>query len=177
MLSSRQRNDAFRRPALRRHGVSRRPVGKLVGVAGFEPATPSSRTKHPTALTAEIQANPDQSIAEGSFSVHGNPGPLRKPPDPPDKKRSPGAVGTAAGTNRRGRSASSNVQLKNTKSKPKTQAQDRLLSVYDGRVRLASITGSGGEFVVVMADGALLGNFKTLGQASAAISTAHGGGR
>ena len=49
--------------------------------------------------------------------------------------------------------------------------------MYDGRVRLAGITGNVGDFVVVMSDGALLGSFKTLGQASTAISTAHGGGR
>jgi hypothetical protein len=97
------------------------------------------------------------------------------PPDP--KKRSPGAAGTAAGTHRRGRLESLNARKNNTKSKTETQESDRFLSVYDGRIRLASITGSGGDFVVVMADGALLGSFKTLRLASAAISTAHGGRR
>lgn len=98
----------------------------------------------------------------------------RPPPDP--EKRSPGAVGTAAGDNRK-IVCGSVGKPQNTKSKSEKQAPDRLLSMYDGRVRLASITGTTGDFVVVMANGGLLGSFKTLGQASAAISIAHGGGR
>ena len=85
-------------------------------------------------------------------------------------------MGTAAGANRKSNSKSLSRKT-STKKHRATQAPDRSLSVYDGRFRLASITGSGGEFVVVMADGALLGNFKTLRLASAAISTAQGGVR
>ncbi|HEY4981250.1 MAG TPA: hypothetical protein VII24_04745 [Pseudolabrys sp.] len=56
--------------------------------------------------------------------------------------------------------------------------------MYDGRVRLASITSGGDklvaggdQFVVILSTGVLLGSFDTLKQATAEISAAHGGGR
>ncbi len=51
------------------------------------------------------------------------------------------------------------------------QEPDRSLSVYDGTIRIGNISVVGGEFIVVLPDGALLGSFKTLKQASVAIST------
>jgi hypothetical protein len=87
-------------------------------------------------------------------------------------------VGTAAGANcQQQQKSKTKSHRKNSQDRLAAQAQDRLLSVYDGRIRLAGITGNVGDFVVVMADGALLGSFKTLRLASAAISTAQGGVR
>jgi hypothetical protein len=48
--------------------------------------------------------------------------------------------------------------------------------VYDGRIRLASITGRGAHFLVVMRSGVLLGIFGTLKQALAEVSAAQHGG-
>jgi hypothetical protein len=95
--------------------------------------------------------------------------------DPPDKKRSPGSGATEHGAKRRNSRSVSRKHI--TKQPQQAQESDRSLSVYDGRDRLASITGQRGDFVVVMADGALLGSFNTLGRAIAAISTAQGGVR
>jgi hypothetical protein len=50
------------------------------------------------------------------------------------------------------------------------QEPDRSLSVYDGQIHIATITVTGDEFIVALPDGAQLGSFKTLKQASAAIS-------
>jgi hypothetical protein len=64
-----------------------------------------------------------------------------------------------------------------SKPRPSPQEPPRSLSVYDGRFRLGSITGGVGEFIVVMADGTLLGSFASVTQASAAISIAHWGAK
>jgi hypothetical protein len=98
--------------------------------------------------------------------------------DGPPKKRSPASAATERGAEAEAdRKNSKSVSHKtSTKQCRSTQESNCFLHVYDGRVRLASITGNVGDFVVVMANGALLGSFKTLGKASAAISTAHGGG-
>ena len=100
----------------------------------------------------------------------------RKVPDgPPDKKRSPASVGAERGADRRNsKSLSCKISSKRC---PSTQESDRWLSVYDGRIRLGSIIGNGDKFSVILPNGALLGSFKTLRQASAAISTAQGGVR
>jgi len=60
----------------------------MVGVAGFEPATPSSRTKFSYRKTAKNRKLLRPTAFERSFSVHGKAGPPQKPP--PDRKtRSP----------------------------------------------------------------------------------------
>jgi hypothetical protein len=88
------------------------------------------------------------------------------PPDP--KKRSPGSAGTEHGAKR-----NSKVSRKtSSKRSPLKQESDRWLSVYDGRICLGSIRGNGDRFRAILPDGALLGSFKTLQQASVAISTA-----
>jgi hypothetical protein len=102
----------------------------------------------------------------------------RKVPEgPPDKKRSPASADTERGAEADRKNSKSVSRKTSTKQCQSTQESNRALSVYDGRIRLAGITGNVGDFVVVMADGALLGNFKTLRLASAAISTAQGGVR
>jgi hypothetical protein len=108
--------------------------------------------------------------------------PMRHPPrdrnnkicDGPPKKRSPALV---VSKRRANRNSDRHSHPNNKETDRKTQESDRSLSLYDGRDRLASITGQVGDFIVVMADGGLLGSFKTLGQARAAISAAHGGVR
>jgi hypothetical protein len=94
--------------------------------------------------------------------------------DPPDKKRRPGSTGIERGSDRKSKKLSHQTSTEQHRS---TQEPDREISVYDGRTRQAGIAITGDEFVVVMADGALLGTFNTLVLARAAISAAHGGGR
>jgi hypothetical protein len=99
----------------------------------------------------------------------------RPPPDPPDKKRSPGSVGAEHGAKQKN---SRSVSRKHTtKRPPKSQEPDRNLAVYDGAVGAGTITVTGGEFIAVLPDGALLGGFKTLREASAAIPAAQEGVR
>ena len=116
----------------------------------------------------------DQHVAISSNTTDHREQARNKPRDcktrtgPP--KRSPGAVGTAAGANRKNSKPGPGSRKTSTKRHRSTQEPDRSLSVYDGTVRLASITGRAGKFIVVTAAGNLLGNFETLRQASAAIS-------
>jgi hypothetical protein len=84
-------------------------------------------------------------------------------------------VGAERGAYRRN---SKSVSRKTSSKRcPSTQESDRWLSVYDGRIRLGSIIGNGDNFSVILPNGALLGSFKTLRQAIAAVSTAEGGVR
>jgi hypothetical protein len=93
-----------------------------------------------------------------------------RPDRPPDKKRSPGSAGNRA----RGKAQFQAVTSRKTSTKRRRAVQepDRSLSVYDGTIRIGNISVVGGEFIVVLPDGALLGSFKTLKQASVAISNA-----
>ena len=103
--------------------------------------------------------------------------PHELPHDPGGEKRSPASVGAERGADRKN---SNLVSRKHTTKQPQqAQESDRSLSVYDGRIRIANIfiNVTGDEFTVVLADGAQLGRFKTLTQASAAISAAQGGER
>lgn len=107
--------------------------------------------------------------------------PKRPPPPDPEKQR-PGAAVTATRANRKASVGSEQPKI-TTRRRP-TQEPDRALSMYDGRVRLASITSGGDklvaggdQFVVILSTGVLLGSFDTLKQATAEISAAHGGGR
>jgi hypothetical protein len=54
------------------------------------------------------------------------------------------------------------------------QEPARELAMYDGIVPIGFITVAGGEFMVILPDGALLGIFRSMKEASAAISAAHG---
>jgi hypothetical protein len=94
----------------------------------------------------------------------------------PPKKRSPASVAAERGANRKSKVVS-RKSFSTTKRPRPAQESDRNFSVYDGATRVAGITVTGGEFIVLLPDGALLGSFKTLRLASAAISTAQGGER
>jgi hypothetical protein len=106
----------------------------------------------------------------------------RQPADPPDKKRSPGSVVKAEhGAKQNSKSLS---RKHNTKRPQKAQEPDRNLAVYDGQIRVGNITVTGGKFFAALPDGARVGRFKTLGEASAALQSARdnrishdGGGR
>ena len=98
-------------------------------------------------------------------------------PSPPDpEKQSPGAAGTATRAKKKSASVGSKQTKINTRRR-RRQEPDRDLALYDGRVRLASIMGRSGQFLVILASGVLLGGFDSLKQACAEISAAHGGGR
>lgn len=99
----------------------------------------------------------------------------RPPDDPPDrKKRRPrSVVATEQGPSRKSKSSQK-------LSKPKargSQEAARLISIYAGRERLASVRGTSGVFSVVMATGSVLGRFDTLAAVRAAVSAAAGGAR
>ena len=93
-----------------------------------------------------------------------------RPPDP--EKRNPAAAATARGANRKSKTS----QKKTTAHRRRRQGPDRDLALYDGRVRLASIMGRSGRFLVVLCSGVLLGTFDTLKQARAEVSAAQHGG-
>jgi hypothetical protein len=114
----------------------------------------------------------DQCVTQG-FPTAGSETRSRKVPDGPPDKRGPGSVGAEHGAKQKNSRSLSHKHT--TKRPPKSQELDRNLAVYDGVVRVATITVTGGEFIVVLPDGTLLGRFKTLTQASAAIPTAQGG--
>jgi hypothetical protein len=121
------------------------------------------------------------SITEASVKVRAKPAPLtgtgnfqKRPPPPDPEKQRPGASGKATRANRK---TSVGSQPKNSTRQPRIQAPERTLSLYDGRVRLATITSSGDQFVVILPSGVLLGSFDTLKQATAEASAALGGSR
>ena len=96
-------------------------------------------------------------------------------PPPNAEKRSPGASGKATRAKKKSASVGSKQAKINTRRR-RRQEPDRNLTVYDGRIRLASITGRGAHFLVVMRNGVLLGLFETLKQAFAEVSAAQHGG-
>jgi hypothetical protein len=116
-------------------------------------------------------------MGENAGSAFDQCPPEHKVPDrPPDKKRRAGSVAAEHGSNRKTKASSSSRKV-SSKRPQGAQESDRDFSVYDGTTRVGNITAAGSEFIVVLPDGALLGSFKTLRQASAAISTAQGGVR
>jgi hypothetical protein len=131
--------------------------------------------------SALVKVNQGDAFSKASVNVCGQarnrPRDCKTRTGPPDaEKQSPGAAVTATRAKRKGASVTSK-QPRITTPRRRPQEPDRNLALYDGRVRLASISYRGDQFFVVMASGVLLGTFDTLKQACAEVSAAHGGGR
>ncbi len=140
----------------------------LVGVAGFEPATPTSRTKPPTKRDKQNQQNPAANGPNRSFSVHGKAGPPQKPPGP--EKRRAGPAATGHGPNRK-RSKSRSPQ-KTTPRGANSQALNASLAVYDGQQLLGLIARTDSGFDAYSVNERFLSSHPSL--KSAADAVAHG---
>ena len=107
-------------------------------------------------------------IAKGSVPK------LDRPPDPETKR--PGASGKAARAKKK-RASVVSQQPRITTRRSLRQEPDRDFALYDGRVRLATISCRTGQFMVMLPAGVVFGVFDSLTQARKAISAVHGGGQ
>jgi len=145
----------------------------LVGVAGFEPATPTSRTKPPIKRCKENQRNSAPKAADRSFSVHGKAGPPQKPPDP--QNGSPASAGTERGADRKKPKFRS--PRKTTRRPRNSQAANASLAVYNGQKLLGLIARTDRGFDAYLADQRFLSSHATLKEAAdAAVDAAATGG-
>jgi hypothetical protein len=98
----------------------------------------------------------------------------RKVPDgPPAKTRSSALGVNERGVDRKSKGKSGSTKNSNQARRP-MQEPARELAMYDGTVPVGFITVTGGEFAVILPNGTVLGVFRSLKAASAAISAAHG---
>jgi hypothetical protein len=92
------------------------------------------------------------------------------PPDP--EKGSPAGTDIHHGAKR----ISKKTQQKNIKPRKARQATTRDLALYSGRELLGHLKATAtGRFVAILPEGVMLGHFRTLRAAAAAIGKAHGG--
>jgi hypothetical protein len=114
---------------------------------------------------------PNGAVGLGTARANGS----RKVPDegPPDKKRRPGAGGTAAGS--KSKTSSTKIeQRKNSKARRSDQEKlvRRHLTVTSGTITIGFIDGEGSQFTATAVDGAPLGVFDSIKDAACAVSEA-----